>query len=397
MPSRPGNDALSTGSVPWVMPFSAGSADLRDRLGGKGANLAEMTRLGLPVPPGFTVTTDACRAYSANGEPPATLWDEVDAALEALESATGKRFGDPARPLLLSVRSGAAISMPGMMDTILNIGLNDDTLIGLGGRPGNARERFALDSYARVIEMFGRVVREIPADRFAQAAAAACARAGVAAVHDLTGRGRRQLITAYQSLIAAAGEPFPADPKEQLRAAILAVFRSWNTPRAAAYRRAHAIPDDLGTAATVQAMVFGNMGETSGTGVAFTRNPNTGEPGLFGEFLANAQGEDVVAGTRTPVSLTAMADDPRWWPSYTRLVDLAARLEAHDGDMQDIEFTIEEERLYLLQTRRGQRSAPAAVRIAVDLVKEGAIDRPTAITRVSPGQLELLLHARLDE
>ncbi len=397
MPSRPRHDASSTGSSRWVMPFSAGNAGLRDLLGGKGANLAEMTRLGLPVPPGFTVTTSACRAYSANGEPPSSLWDEVESALKALEPATGKRFGDPTRPLLLSVRSGAAISMPGMMDTILNIGLNDDTLMGLGGRPGNALEGFALDSYARVIEMFGRVVREIPAERFAQTAAAACARAGVASVHDLPSRSRRQLVTAYQSLIAAAGDPFPADPTEQLQAAILAVFRSWNTPRAIAYRRTHGISDDLGTAATVQAMVFGNLGETSGTGVAFTRDPNTGAPGIFGEFLANAQGEDVVAGTRTPIPLTEMADDPRWWPSYTRLVDLATRLEAHDGDMQDIEFTIEEERLYLLQTRRGQRSAPAAVRIAVDLVKEGAIDRPTAISRISPAQLELLLHARLDE
>ncbi len=396
MPPRTVRDGDSAGRPTWVVPFAAGDASLRDVLGGKGANLAEMTRLGLPVPPGFTVTTAACRAYSATGEPPPGLWDEAASALAALEAAAGKGFGDPERTLLLSVRSGAAVSMPGMMDTILNLGLNDQTVPGLGGTPGNSLETFALDSYARLIEMFGRVVLDLPASGFAQLAAAAGSQAGVEN-HDLPPRVRRHLITAYQSLIAAAGEPFPSDPVAQLQAAILAVFRSWNTPRAVAYRRANAIPDDLGTAATVQMMVFGNRGETSGTGVAFTRNPNTGAPGLFGEFLANAQGEDVVAGTRTPMPLAAMAADPRWWPSYTRLVDLAAKLEAHDADMQDIEFTIEDERLYLLQTRRGQRSAPAAVRIAIDLVKEGAIDRATAVGRVSPAQLELLLHARLDE
>lgn len=378
----------------WVMPFSDGHAGMRDLLGGKGANLAEMTRQGLPVPPGFTITTEACRVYSQTGEVPAGLWDEVETALANLEAETGKAFGDPACPLLVSVRSGAAVSMPGMMDTILNLGLNDQTLTGLGKA---AAEGFGLDSYARLVEMFGRVVREIPAERFASTESSIRDKFRLTPDQELTISARKRLIAEYRALLAATGEPFPDDPRAQLRAAVLAVFRSWDTPRAATYRKLKGIPDDLGTAATVQTMVFGNHGESSGTGVAFTRDPNTGAPGLFGEFLANAQGEDVVAGTRTPVSLKAMANDPQWWPAYARLQDLAEKLERHARDMQDIEFTIEDGRLYLLQTRAGQRSAAAAVRIALDLVQEGLIDRPTALNRVTPAQLEQLLHARLDE
>jgi pyruvate, orthophosphate dikinase len=359
----------------YVYDFDEPADGGRELLGGKGIGLAEMTQLGVPVPAGFTITTDACRAYMASGgEMPAGLEAEIDEHLARLEAKTGKRFGDPADPLLVSVRSGAAVSMPGMMDTILNVGLND--------RAVDENERFAQDSYRRLIQMYGEIVDDIDAHRFEDAFAKH--ESDLAAVIDAF----KQI---YQE---ETGRPFPQDAKEQLGRAVRAVFDSWNTPRAKAYRRYNKIPDDLGTAVNVVQMVFGNKGEQSGTGVAFTRDPSTGKTGLYGEFLANAQGEDVVAGTFTPDPVEAMRE--RLPEAFDELVETMRRLEEHYKDMQDIEFTVEDGKLYLLQTRGAKRTAAAALRAAVDMVDEGLISRDEAVVRIDPGQLDQLLHPRID-
>jgi pyruvate,orthophosphate dikinase len=379
----------------WVKRFTEGSAADRVLLGGKGANLAEMTRLELPVPPGFTVTTETCRAYLAQGEQvPETLWDEVRDALSWMERSLGRRFGDERDPLLVSVRSGAKFSMPGMMDTILNLGLTDRSVKGFGEVAG---ERFVLDAYRRLLHMFGHVALGIPDDPFEEAITEARSRAGVEHDHQLSVAQMQEVVAAYKAIYPQYDVVFPDDPWEQLRLAVLAVFRSWNTERAIAYREAEGISHDLGTAANVQAMVFGNLGETSASGVAFTRNPSTGEPGLYGEYLVNAQGEDVVAGIRTPRPIAEMTDDPNFAPAYHQLVDIARTLEAHYKDMQDLEFTVERGTLYMLQTRTGKRTADAAARIAVEMAEEGIIDHSTAVSRVNPIQIERLLHPRIDD
>jgi pyruvate, orthophosphate dikinase len=365
----------------YVYDFDEPAEGGRELLGGKGIGLAEMTQLGVPVPAGFTITTDACRAYMASGgELPDGLEKEIDEHLARLEETTGKRFGDPDDPLLVSVRSGAAVSMPGMMDTILNVGLNGEATEGLARRTGN--ERFARDSYRRLIQMYGEIVDDIDAHRFEDALAKQKA--------DLPA-----LIETYKGIYQEeAGRPFPQDAREQLGRAVRAVFESWNTPRAQAYRRYNKIPDDLGTAVNVVQMVFGNKGEESGTGVAFTRNPSTGEAGLYGEFLADAQGEDVVAGIRTPEHVEAMRE--RLPDAFDELVETIRRLEEHYKEMQDIEFTVEDGKLFLLQTRSAKRTAAAALRAAVDMVDEGLISREEAVVRIDPGQLDQLLHPRID-
>jgi pyruvate,orthophosphate dikinase len=379
----------------WTRRFTTGDPNDLDLLGGKGAGLAAMSQLGLPVPPGFVITTDACRAYLAHdGEEPIGLWQEVEQALQSIERDTGKRIGDPAGPLLLSVRSGAKISMPGMMDTILNIGLNDATTAGLAKL---TNERFALDSYRRLIQMFSRVALGLDTNEFEEALADERKRTGAPDDASLTPNALREVIERYRAILSDRGVTFPDDPRDQIRLAALAVFRSWNTPRAIAYREANQIPDDIGTAAVVQTMVFGNLGDDSGTGVAFTRDPNTGQAGLFGEFLPNAQGEDVVAGIRTPIPITKMAENVHWRPAHRQLTELAEQLETHERDMQDIEFTVEQGRLWLLQTRTGKRTAQAAVTIGVALAREGLIDKQTAIQRVTAENIEHLLHPRLDE
>jgi pyruvate,orthophosphate dikinase len=379
----------------WVRRFTEGSAAERSLLGGKGANLAEMTRLGLPVPPGFTVTTDACRYYFDHDQSmPDGLWDEVREAVAAIETQVGRRFGDASEPLLVSVRSGAKFSMPGMMDTILNLGLTQQSLAGFGAIAG---EWFVLDSYRRFLHMFGHVALDIPDEAFEQVLERERELAGVHLEQHLTIEQMHTVVEGYRAVYPAHGVEFPDDPWEQLRLAVLAVFRSWNTERAIVYRDAEGIPHDLGTAANVQAMVFGNLGASSATGVAFTRNPSTGEPGLFGEFLANAQGEDIVAGIRTPRPIVEMARDPDFVQAYKDLTAVARKLECHYHDMQDLEFTIERGVLYMLQTRSGKRTADAAARIAVDLVAEGLIDKSTAVSRVSPAQIERLLHPTIDE
>ena len=377
--------------------FGGGQADggREDKalLGGKGANLAEMARIGVPVPPGFTITTEVCRHYLREGKYPAELREQVAAALARLEKETGKTFGSGDFPLLLSVRSGAPISMPGMMETILNLGLNDETVEALARATDNPR--FAYDSYRRFVNMYGDVVLGVEHDAFEELLSARKAAKGVEADTDLDADDLRALVGEYKALVAErTGKPFPDDPHEQLWGAIEAVFRSWNIDRAVAYRRVHGIPDDLGTAVNVQAMVFGNMGEDSGTGVAFTRDPSTGERRFFGEFLLNAQGEDVVAGIRTPVPIAEMAE--RMPAAYRELIEVQSRLEKHFREMQDLEFTVERGRLYLLQTRTGKRTAAAAVRIAVDMVDEGLITEREAVLRVDPKQLDQLLHPRLD-
>src|SRR3989475_4288262 len=378
----------------YVYDFAEPSAGGRELLGGKGVGLAEMTRLGVPVPAGFTITTDACRAYMLNGKAlPDGLDAEIEQHLEALEQKTGKQFGDVNDPLLVSVRSGAAISMPGMMDSILNLGLNDEAVTGLASVTGN--QRFANDSYRRLIQMFGEVVDGIDAHRFAQALSDLKQSRGAAQDVDLSADDLGELIGTYKRIYDdEAGGDFPQDPREQLTRAVRAVFDSWHAPRAQVYRRTYGIPDDLGTAVNVVQMVFGNKGEESGTGVAFTRDPSTGEPGLYGEFLANAQGEDVVAGIRTPQPLAAMEKKlPR---AFERLLETMRRLEEHYRDMQDIEFTVEDNDLYLLQTRSAKRTAAASVRAAVDMVDEGLISPEEAIARIDPAQLDHLLHPMLD-
>lgn len=376
----------------WVYHFQQGAGD-RMLLGGKGANLAEMTRVGLPVPPGFTITTQACHTFTSEQQVSDALMAQVRAAVSDLEKTLGKGFGNVANPLLVSVRSGAPVSMPGMMDTVLNLGLNDQTVLGLSDQTGNPR--FALDSYRRFIQMFGDVVLEIPHYKFEQILDDVKQDAEVEQDQQLGAAQWRTVIDRYLTLVVReTGHPFPQDPMEQLTLAIAAVFRSWGNQRAAIYRRVHRIPDDLGTAVNVQCMVFGNMGDDSGTGVAFTRNPSTGERGVFGEYLTNAQGEDVVAGTRTPRMIANLADE---MPEiYNEFIGVCEKLERHYQDVQDIEFTIEQGKLFLLQTRNAKRTAAAAVRIAVELVAEGLIDKRTAVQRVDPEQLDQLLHPRID-
>lgn len=378
----------------YVYSFNEGSKDMRSLLGGKGANLAEMTGIGLPVPFGFTVSTKACTCYYRDNEHISDeIMTEIFKALSELEKVVGKKLGDTADPLLVSVRSGAAVSMPGMMDTILNLGLNDDTVEGLAtltGDPG-----FAYDSYRRFIQMFGDVVLEIPKRRFDAVRDRIIAEQGCMYDTELTAESLMRLAGEYKKIIREkTGKSFPQEPEEQLIDAVMAVFRSWNNERAVLYRKMNSIPDDIGTAVNIQSMVFGNMGETSGTGVAFTRNPSTGEKKLFGEFLVNAQGEDVVAGIRTPEPIEKMKD--RFGDVYEEFCKTAHILEQHYGDMQDMEFTVEKGRLFLLQTRNGKRTAPAAVKIAVDMESEGLIDRKRAVSRISPEMVDQLLHPRFD-
>ena len=378
----------------YVYDFEEPSEGGRELLGGKGIGLAEMTQLGVPVPAGFTITTDACRAYMASGgELPDGLSAEIDEHIDALERKTGKRFGDHDDPLLVSVRSGAAISMPGMMDTILNLGLNDVAVEGLAGTTGNAR--FAYDSYRRLIQMYGEVVTGIDGQRFEQALTDLKAARGVQQDVELDDGDLRELVATFKRIYEEdTGGPFPQDAREQLTRSVRAVFESWDTPRAQVYRRAHRIPDDLGTAVNVVQMVFGNKGEGSGTGVAFTRDPSTGERGLYGEFLADAQGEDVVAGIRTPEPLAAMEE--RLPQAFEQFRDTMRRLEEHYRDVQDIEFTVEDGRLYLLQTRSAKRTAAAALKAAVSMVEEGLISREEAVIRIDPAQLDQLLHPMID-
>jgi len=381
-------------SKKFVYLFREGQASMRDLLGGKGANLAEMTNIGLPVPPGFTITTEACNDYYANNRNfPTGLWDQIGPALADIEKATGKQFGDKENPLLVSVRSGAKFSMPGMMDTILNLGLNDETVQGLASSTQN--ERFAYDSYRRFIQMFGDVVLEVDHHHFESILEDAKTKQGVTYDSELSAESLKGVVEGYKKLIERrTGSPFPLEPMKQLEQAILAVFRSWNNDRAIVYRKINDIPDDIGTAVNVQSMVFGNMGTDSGTGVAFTRNPSTGEKALYGEYLMNAQGEDVVAGIRTPQPIKSLENENK--EIYAQFIEIANRLEDHYRDMQDIEFTIERGRLYILQTRNGKRTAPAAIRVAVELSREGVISKDEAITRIEPGQLGQLLHRRMD-
>ena len=381
----------------YVYYFGNGQADgaKEDKtlLGGKGANLAEMTRIGIPVPPGFTLTTEVCRLYLRDQRYPQGITQEVAESLRRLEVDTGKRFGGSDHPLLVSVRSGASVSMPGMMETILNLGLNDETVAALAR--ASSDERFAYDSYRRFVQMYADVVMGVPARAFEERLEKLKSARTVTQDTDLSAADLRELVTEFKELVRThSGERFPEDPEEQLWGAIEAVFRSWNVERAMAYRRVHGIPDYLGTAVNVVAMVYGNMGDDSGTGVAFTRNPSTGERVFFGEFLVNAQGEDVVAGIRTPLSIEQMAH--KLPAAYQQLLAVQATLERHFRDMQDLEFTVERNRLYLLQTRTGKRTARAAVRIAVDMVAEGLISEAEAVQRVDPKQVDQLLHPRLD-
>ena len=392
----------------WVLSFgpegAEGGAEMRNLLGGKGANLAEMCNLGLPVPPGFTITTEVCTYYYANGHTyPAELKAQVEAALAQLSKGLGKKFGDAADPLLVSVRSGARASMPGMMDTVLNLGLNDATVAGLARLSGN--DRFAWDSYRRFITMYSDVVLEVGHDHFEELLENAKEEKGVETDADLDAADFQALVGEYKKLVhARTGKPFPQDPEAQLWGAIGAVFASWMNQRAITYRRLNSIPEAWGTAVNVQAMVFGNMGDTSATGVAFTRNPSTGENALYGEFLINAQGEDVVAGIRTPQPLTEAARKGAGKPSmetampeaFAAFVAVTKRLEAHYRDMQDIEFTVERGKLFMLQTRSGKRTAKAALKMAVDMANEGLITREEAINRVDPLSLDQLLHPTID-
>jgi pyruvate,orthophosphate dikinase len=378
----------------WGGGRAEGNATMRDLLGGKGAGLAEMTNAGLPVPPGFTITTTACNDYFAAGERlPDGLWDDVLEAVGAIERETGKGFGNPANPLLVSVRSGAKFSMPGMMDTVLNLGLNETTLQGLIALTGN--ERFGWDSYRRFVQMFGRIVLGVDGEGFDHALNARKHERGAKADTDLTAADLRELVDEFKAIVRTdTGRDFPIDPYEQLDLAIKAVFASWFGKRAADYRKFNKIPDDLGTAVSVVTMVFGNMGDDSGTGVAFTRDPSTGEKALYGEYLTNAQGEDVVAGIRTAPRIAQMQTDmPGVYAEFQRISD---QLERHYRDVQDMEFTIERGRLYMLQTRSAKRTAAAAVTIAVDMVDEGLISKEEAVGRVEPGQVEQLLRAQFD-
>lgn len=381
-------------SKKYVYYFNEGSAEMRDMLGGKGANLAEMTRIGLPVPPGFIITTETCNEYIANGkEFPDGMMDQVLENLAKLEKETGKKLGNKSNPLFVSVRSGAKVSMPGMMDTVLNLGSNEDSVTTLAKATGN--ERFAYDSYRRFIQMFGDVVMGINGDNFENVLSEKKQARGYKYDTELTVDDLKELIEEYKQIIrGSAGIDFPANPVEQLKMSIRAVFESWFNPRAITYRKINDIPENLGTAVNIQTMVFGNMGDRSATGVAFTRDPSTGEKVLYGEYLMNAQGEDVVSGIRTPQPLAKLKDDlPE---AYAQLAEIMGKLERHYRDMQDLEFTIEQGKLYMLQTRAGKRTAAAALKIAVDMVSEELIDRKTAIMRIDPAQLDQLLHPRID-
>ncbi len=383
-------------SKKYVYLFKEGNANMRELLGGKGANLAEMTNLGLPIPQGFTVSTEACTEYYNDGK---KINDEIKnqifAALKQLEEMQGKKFGDNNDPLLVSVRSGARASMPGMMDTILNLGLNDVAVEGFAAKTGNPR--FAYDSYRRFIQMYSDVVMEVPKSYFEKIIDEVKEEKGVHFDTELTTEDLKELVKRFKAVYKEKmnGEEFPQEPIEQLMGAVKAVFRSWDNPRAIVYRRMNDIPGDWGTAVNVQAMVFGNMGDTSGTGVAFTRNPSTGEKGIFGEYLINAQGEDVVAGVRTPQPISKLAEDlPE---CYKQFMEIANKLEDHYKDMQDMEFTIQEGKLYFLQTRNGKRTAPAAINIACDLVDEGMIDEKEAVLRIEAKSLDQLLHPTFDK
>lgn len=374
--------------------FSEGNRDMKEILGGKGANLAEMTNIGMPVPQGFTISTEACTQYYHDGRKiNDEILSDIYEYIEKMEQITGKQFGNVENPLLVSVRSGARASMPGMMDTILNLGLNDEVVVGLAKRTNN--ERFAYDSYRRFVQMFSDVVMELSKSDFEEIIDEMKAEKGVKLDTELSADDMKELVAKFKALYKEKmGKDFPSDPKEQLIEAVKAVFRSWDNPRADVYRRMHEIPYDWGTAVNVQAMVFGNGGDTSGTGVAFTRNPATGEKALFGEYLINAQGEDVVAGIRTPSPISHL--EQQMPEVYHQFVDIANKLEQHYKDMQDMEFTIEDGKLYMLQTRNGKRTAEAALKIAVDLVDEGMIDRKEAVLRVDPKQLDSLLHPQFD-
>ncbi len=382
-----------TGRSQYVYRFEEGTRDMRELLGGKGANLAEMTRMGLPVPPGFTISTEASMEYRRAGRIPESLVGEIREAMESLETARGRSFGSPERPLLVSVRSGAPVSMPGMMDTILNLGLNSNTVAGLAAESGD--ERFALDCLRRFIQMYGNVVSGIPVGDFERILGSVRDGVGVASDYELGVGELRQVIDSYLAMYRKRmGRDFPEDPWEQLLGAVEAVFKSWDNPRAVVYRRHHGISDALGTAVNVQSMVFGNLGSGGGTGVVFTRDPATGEATLYGEYLQNAQGEDVVAGIRTPRPVEEMRDT---MPEVYRDLERVARnLEVHYADVQDIEFTIEEGELFLLQTRGAKRTPAAAVRIAHDMVEEGVISREEALLRVDPEDLSVLLHPSID-
>lgn len=375
--------------------YSFAAAEIKDKmlLGGKGANLAVMTSIGLPVPPGLTITTEACNEYLASGgEFPSGLEAQLREKLQQLERDTGKAFGDENNPLLVSVRSGAPISMPGMMDTILNLGLNDHTVEGLARATGD--ERFAFDCYRRFIQMYSDVVMGVEQFEFEGILADLKHQRQVQFDHELSAADLRQLVADFKQVVARRGQAFPQDPFEQLLMAVRAVFGSWNNQRAIVYRKLNNIPDHLGTAVNVQAMVFGNMGNDSGTGVAFTRNPATGEKRIYGEYLINAQGEDVVAGIRTPQPIASLAQDmPQIYEQFTRICDL---LERHYRDMQDIEFTVERGKLYILQTRNGKRTTAAAIRIAVEMVQEGMLTKEEALLRIEPSELDQLLHRRID-
>lgn len=394
----------------WVYGFGGGSADgdasMKNLLGGKGANLAEMSALGLPVPPGFTITTEACNHYYAQGQSyPADLTEQVKAGLAKVEGIVGKTFGDAKNPLLVSVRSGARASMPGMMDTVLNLGLNDETVEGLAALSGD--RRFAFDSYRRFITMYSNVVLGIGHDEFEEVLDDHKDRLGVTVDTDLTAKDWEKVVADYKAVVERnLGHAFPQDPNDQLWGAVGAVFTSWMNDRAKFYRRMHDIPESWGTAVNIQSMVFGNMGETSATGVAFTRNPSTGEAKLYGEFLINAQGEDVVAGIRTPQSLTragreemgetALSMEEAMPEVFGQFVEVVTKLESHYRDMQDIEFTVEQGRLWMLQTRNGKRTARSALKIAVELAAEGVISQEEAVSRVEPAALDQLLHPTLD-
>ncbi len=381
-------------SIKYVFLFNEGTKEMKDLLGGKGANLAEMTRVGLPVPPGFTISTKACNDYYANNR---VISDEVieqiNEALAKLEQETGKKLGDYDNPLLVSVRSGAVFSMPGMMDTVLNLGLNDQTVEVIARLSDNPR--FAYDSYRRFIQMFSNVVLELEGYLFESEIDRVKATKGIEQDTDLTADDWKEVVQAFKNIVMQKTKAmFPQDPKEQLMLAIKAVFNSWNNQRAIIYRKINRIPDHLGTAVNIQSMVFGNLGEESGTGVAFSRNPSTGERVLYGEYLMNAQGEDVVAGIRTPQPIATLKEVNN--NVYEQFVNITQQLENHYKDMQDIEFTIENGKLYMLQTRNGKRTAQAAVKIAVSLVQEGIIDKETALLRVDPEQLDKLLHRQID-
>src|SRR5579885_1073633 len=389
------DEAVKNSPRKWVYLFSEGNARMRDLLGGKGAGVAEMTNAGLPVPPGFTITTEACNAYyEAHEQFPSGMWDQVQDALKIVEQQTGKQFGNKEKPLLVSVRSGAKFSMPGMMDTVLNLGMNDETVQGMVAQTND--ERFAYDAYRRFIQMFSKIVLDADPREFEQVLDQYKERAHVSSDAEIPAADLKQMVVDFKRVAERqSGEPFPTDVYQQLSKAIEAVFSSWNNKRAIDYRNFNKIPHDLGTAVNVQTMVFGNMGNDSGTGVAFTRNPTTGEKKLYGEYLLNAQGEDVVAGIRTPSKIDRLKEElPQ---VYQQFQEIAKRLEEHYHDMQDLEFTVEKGRLYMLQTRSAKRTAQASVKVAVDMVEEGLITEQEAVKRVDPQHVYQLLLPRFDE